>query len=50
MNLSDIINRLKLNRDLPDGELKFLISSDEANEPLALAADEIRRANYGEDV
>ena len=50
MNLSDIINRLKLNRDLPDGELKFLISSDEANEQLALAADEIRRANYGEDV
>lgn len=50
MNLSDIINRLKLNRDLPDGELKFLISSDEANEPLALAADEIRRANYGQDV
>ncbi|MBP3329146.1 MAG: [FeFe] hydrogenase H-cluster radical SAM maturase HydE [Clostridia bacterium] len=50
MNFSDIINRLKLNRDLPDGELKFLISSDEANEQLALAADEIRRANYGEDV
>lgn len=50
MNLSDIINRLKLNRDLPDGELKFLISCDEANEQLALAADEIRRANYGEDV
>ena len=50
MNLSDIINRLKLNRDLPDGELKFLISSDEANEQLALAADEIRRANYGDDV
>lgn len=50
MNLSDIINRLKLNRDLPDGELKFLISCDEANELLALAADEIRRANYGEDV
>ena len=50
MNLSDIINRLKLNRDLPDGELKFLISCDEANEPLALAADEIRRANYGQDV
>lgn len=50
MSFSDIVNRLKLNKDLPDDELKLLISSDEANEPLALAADEVRRANYGEDV
>ncbi len=50
MNLSDIISRLKLNRDLPDDELKLLISSAEANEQLALAADEIRRAKYGQDV
>ena len=50
MNLSDIIERLKLNKDLPDDELKLLISSAEANEPLALAADDVRRANYGEDV
>ncbi len=50
MKFSDIVNRLKLNRDLTDEDLKRLIDSDEANEPLFAAADEIRRKYYGDEV
>ncbi|MBQ8227902.1 MAG: [Clostridia bacterium] len=50
MDFLNIINRLKLNRDLPDEDLKLLIDSAEANELLASAADEIRRKNYADEV
>ncbi len=50
MNLTDIVNRLKLNKTLPDGELKYLIDSPEANELLSVAADEIRRNVYSDEV
>ncbi len=44
------INRLHTLKDLPDNDLLSLISDQAATEPLALAADSVRRQVYGEDV
>ncbi len=50
MNYFDIVNSLKVNKDLPDEELKLLIDSDEANEVLFTLADQVRRENYKDEV
>ena len=44
------IERLRTRRDLPDEALLSLIGDDSATQSLALAADSVRRAVYGEDV
>ena len=46
----DTIFQLQQQKDLPDEALKELITSPLATQPLALAADEVRRAVYGTDV
>lgn len=45
-----IIQQLKQNRDAADEQLQVLIEREEANTPLAAAADEVRRAHYGTEV
>ena len=45
-----LVEKLKLNSDLPDEELKELIDNDKYNDELFAAADEIRRLHYGDEV
>ncbi|MGN1030915.1 MAG: [FeFe] hydrogenase H-cluster radical SAM maturase HydE, partial [Butyricicoccaceae bacterium] len=49
-NIEEIIHILHSSQNASDEELRALIVSEEANEPLAAAADEVRRAHYGTDV
>ena len=46
----DLIQQLRLHRDLSDPHLKQLIGDEDATKPLSLAADSVRRSVYGEDV
>ena len=48
--MSELVEKLKKNRDLSDAELKALIETDSFDEELFRAADEVRRARYGTDV
>ncbi|MBR2283166.1 MAG: [Ruminococcus sp.] len=50
--LSEIIDALRRDCDIPDDELKMLIEADdsEAADTLRTAADEVRRENYGTTV
>lgn len=50
MNYTDIVEKLKIERNLPDDELLCLISSEEAGEALFKAGDKVRRENYGDEV
>ena len=45
-----LVEKLRENRDLSDGELKELIESDKHDEALTKAADEVRRERYGDAV
>lgn len=45
-----LVEKLRENRDLSDGELRVLIESDAHDAALAQAADEVRRAHYGDAV
>ena len=44
------IERMKAERDLPDGELKALLETDQWDEALFAAADGVRRAVYADEV
>lgn len=48
--MSDLIEKLRQNRDLSDEELKKLIEISEYDTELFAYADEVRRQVYGEDV
>lgn len=50
MDISYLIERLKIERDLSDNELRTLIESAEADEKLYNAADAVRRRIYGDEV
>jgi biotin synthase len=50
MDIIGTVSRLAEQRDLDDAELAFLIESEEAGEPLARAADTVRRRIYGDRV
>ncbi len=50
MNSTDLVERLARDHDLPDGELLALIGRADADEALFAAADEARRAVYGDKV
>ena len=50
MKTSDIIIKLKNERNLPDNELKQLIESNDGADFLFETADSVRRSVYGEDV
>ena len=45
-----LVEKLRENRDLSDGELKELIESGKHDEALTKAADEVRRERYGDAV
>ena len=45
-----LVEKLRENRDLSDGELKELIESDKHDETLTKVADEVRRERYGDAV
>lgn len=49
-NINEIIHNLINTQDTTDIELKTLLTSDISEEPLAAAADKVRRNNYGTDV
>ena len=48
--MSDLITKLRINRDLDDDELRELIDSGIYDAELRAAADEVRRAHYGDVV
>lgn len=48
--VENYIEKLRRIKDLPDDELKFLIENREHEQALFLAADNVRRENYGTDV
>lgn len=48
--ISERVNSLMVNRDLPDDVLKQLISSDIADDELFSCADKVRKSIYGTDV
>lgn len=48
--MSEMIEKLRRQRDLTDGELRALITTNEYDEELRLAADEVRREHYGDTV
>jgi len=48
--IEEIIKKLEINSDLSDTEFKLLIESNDANKPLADAADRVRRREYGNEV
>ena len=48
--MTNLIEKLKANKDLPDLELKELIENSEYNNLLFQAADGVRREYYGTDV
>lgn len=50
MDIIGTVSRLAEQRDLDDAELAFLIESEAAAEPLARAADTVRRRIYGDRV
>lgn len=50
MDFLQLVNELKLNKNLSDSELKILIESDEADGFLFSAADEVRREHYSDEV
>lgn len=45
-----LVDKLRKNRDLSDGELRELIENAQHDEELIRAADEVRRENYGDKV
>ena len=45
-----LVEKLREDRDLSDSQLKALIESDEHDAALMKAADEVRRAHYGDRV
>ena len=48
--MTELIEQLYKNRDLPDGELKILMESGEHEQELFDKADGVRRDHYGTDV
>lgn len=48
--MSDPVKKLLENGDLPDGELKELITGEDYTDPLREAADGVRRKYYGDKV
>ena len=46
----NLVEKLRMNRDLSDPEFKELIDSGDYDEELRRAADEVRRENYGDAV
>ena len=48
--MNDLITKLRINRDLNDDELRELIDSGIYDAELRAAADEVRRAHYGDVV
>ena len=48
--ITELIEKLAVNRNLSDEELSVLIESEEATEPLGTAADKVRRRVYGDAV
>ncbi|MDR0913562.1 MAG: [FeFe] hydrogenase H-cluster radical SAM maturase HydE [Oscillospiraceae bacterium] len=48
--MTPLIKELKQTGNLPDLQLKQLLQTDDYNEELFAAADEVRRENYGTDV
>ena len=48
--MENIVEKLKLNCDLTNEELKELIENDKYREPLMLAADFVRKEHYGNKV
>ncbi len=48
--MNDLITKLRINRDLGDDELRELIDSGIYDAELRAAADEVRRAHYGDVV
>lgn len=49
-NIYEIIENLMNTQDASDSQLQLLLSSDASEEPLAAAADKVRRERYGTDV
>ncbi len=50
MDWKNTVEKLRNQQDLPDEELRSLIETDEADELLRTAADEVRREHYGDEV
>lgn len=48
--INGLIDKLKMNRDLSDDELREIIDSGDYDGELRAAADEVRRAHYGDKV
>ncbi len=48
--MSELIAKLKATQNLTDPELKELLETDQYDEALRIAADEVRRTHYGTDV
>ena len=48
--INGLIDKLKMNRDLSDDELREIIDSGDYDDELRAAADEVRRAHYGDKV
>ena len=48
--MKQLVDKLRINEDLPDNELKMLIESDVYERELFHKADEVRREHYGLDV
>lgn len=48
--MKNLVEKLRMNRDLSDDELRVLIESGEYDEILRKNADEVRRENYGDAV
>ena len=48
--ITELIEKLAVNRNLSDEELSVLIESEEATFPLGVAADKVRRRVYGDAV
>lgn len=49
-NIYELIENLMNTQDASDSQLQLLLSSDASEEPLAVAADKVRREHYGTDV
>lgn len=49
-NIYEIIENLMNTQDASDSQLQLLLTSDTSEEPLAVAADKVRREHYGTDV